>query len=794
MRMSSQRQSLTGSTLNPVNALRTSTNLGNRAVTTPSTTYDIITGQPIEAPLPRPRAPSFSLSQSQAPPSQSLRKSTSRQSLLPKPEQPVPVVSQQKYQDDTLALQSRVNKLEYEIRSLEAERGMIGLQHEKELREAQARSDADYRKYQDAESERLKALRQYEVAQKEMRDIRDRGVNDTAAIERRARDLQNQNAILREDNEDLEGRLNDMEREMRRIQVDEVETKRSQLENTLRETAAELEEMKSRFNVVNSRLIEKEQLAEDLERKMLDLNNKVGGGAELEVLRREYTDQMENVSQLENREKEYKAKIRRLEDERRSVNVVMEEKRALQLQIQVLKEAERKASELEIQKDILEDEKRTWSTLLERDGEDQEFDTPEAIVRALLSERLEHAQVLERVGVAESESLGKDEAIRALESENNVLKAELEKAKESTTILDDETLSSDDKKLKLLERKHQLAQKELGYLRDQLKTCNSEEMSVLDPSTIDTAKNEQISRLEAVLNEYKSEIDSLHTQITNLESAPPSTPARPQQLAGTKRPALDDPEDSESSQMGALTRKNKNLTVALQKTTQQSQMLATELQATRSQLKSLRASTSVRVLELRDNPTAQHAAIKAETLRILKQENTDLMAQLRGQELDDLKVVPVSSLDALKLDLKAMEGVLADKDKRMRRQREIWTEKAAEFRDVISSVLGYRVTFNANGKVKVRSMYYKPAGQDTEDDEEIPEEDREDYIEFDGDKGTMKIGGGKDGPFGQEIEEMVRYWVGQEQEIPALLAAMNLEFYEKFRRADKEGSLGEVEE
>lgn len=795
MRMSSQRQSLTSSTLNPANALRSSTNTGNRAVTTPSTGYDIITGQPIEPTVPRPRAPSFSQSQNQAPPSQSLRKSTSRPSLLPKPEQHVPVVSQQKYQDDTLALQSRVNKLEYEIRNLEAERGMIGLQHEKELREAQARADADYRKYQDAESERLKALRQYEAAQRQMSHIRDRGLNDAAAIEKRARELQNQNAILREDNEDLEGRLTDMEREMRRIQVEEVESKRSQFEHTLQETAAELEEMKSRFSVVNSRLIEKEQLAEDLERKMLDLNNKVGGGAELEVLSREYTEQMENLTQMENREKEYKAKIRRLEDERRSVNVVIEEKRALQLQIQVLKEAERRASELEIQKDILEDEKRTWSTLLERDGEDQEFDTPEAIVRALLSERIEHAQVLERVGVAESESLGKDEAMRALESENNVIKAELEKAKETISTFDDEASSSDDKKLKYFDRQLQLAQKEIGYLRAQLETYSSEEMSVLDPSTIDTAKNTQISRLESVLSEYKSEIDSLHNQITSLESAPPpSTPSRPQQLAGTKRPAPNDLEDYESSQMGALTRKNKNLTLALQKTTQQSQMLATELQATRSQLKSLRASTSVRVLELRDNPTAQHAAIKAETLRVLKQENTDLMAQLRGQELENLNVVPVSSLDALKLDLKAMEGVLADKDKRMRRQREIWTEKAAEFRDVISSVLGYRVTFQANGKVKVRSMYYKPAGQDLEDEEEIPEEDREDYIEFDGDKGTMKIGGGKDGAFGQEIDEMVRYWVGQEQEIPGLLAAMNLEFYEKFRRADKEGGQDVSEE
>lgn len=786
MRMSSQRQSFSGSGLNPTAALRTSTSSGNRAVTTPSTAYDIISGEPVESTVAKTQRLPFSQSLGQAPP-QSLRKSTSRQSLLPKPEQPAPVVSQQKYQDDTLALQSRVNKLEYEIRNLEAERSMIALQHEKELREAQARADADYRKYQDAESERLKALRQHEAAQKEIRDIRDRGVNDAAANEKRVRELQSQNAALREENEDLEGRLGDAEREIRRVQVEEVEAKRSQLQAALEETAAELDEMKSRFQTVNARLAEKEQLAEDLERKMLDLNNKVGGGEELEVLRREYTEQMANLRLLENREKEYKTKIRRLEEERRSVHVVTEEKRALELQIQILKEAERRAGELEIQKDILEDEKRTWSTLLEREGGEQEFDTPEAIVRALLSERIEHVQLVERLGIAESESIGKDEAIRALESERNVLKAELEKLKEMNDISGSEPLSASDQFHKRLERQFQLAQKEIGYLRAQLESYN-EETSTLDPSAIDAAKTAQIARLESLLSEYKSEIESLHSQIATLQNAPPATPPQPQQLTGSKRPAPSDSEDPESSQLGALSRKNKNLTIALQKTTQQSQLLATELQAARSQLKSLRASTSVRVLELRDNPTAQHAAIKAETLRVLKQENAELMAQLRGGDLNDVKVVPVSSLDALKLDLQAMEGVLADKDKRVRRQREIWTEKAAEFRDVISSILGYRVTFQANGKVKVRSMYYKPTEEDEEGEEEIAEEDREDYIEFDGEKGTMKIGGGRDGPFGREIEEMVNYWVGQEQEIPVFLAAMNMEFYERFKRAEKDAA------
>merc|ERR1711939_1139030 len=174
-----------------------------------------------------------------------------------------------------------------------------------------------------------------------------------------------------------------------------------------------------------------------------------------------------------------------------------------------------------------------------------------------------------------------------------------------------------------------------------------------------------------------------------------------------------------------------------------------------AQLKALRETSKTRMLELRDNPTARAEAIKMSTLRTLKEENAGLLAQLRGEDLQGVKVVPVSTVDALKLDLKDMEMVVAEKEKRMRRQREIWTQKAAEFRDVIASVLGYKVNFLPNGKAKVSSMYY---GQTQDADEDSDEED-EHYIVFDGDNGTMKI--------------------KEKKQIPCFLAAMTLEFYEK---------------
>lgn len=694
------------------------------------------------------------------------------------------MVSQQKHQEETLQLQARVNKLEYELRNLEAERGMISLQHEKELREAQARADADYKRYQDAETARLKAVRQHEAAMKEIRDVRDRGANDAAAVEKKSRDLQGQCDQLRDDKEDLEARLSDAEREMRRIQVEEVEGARSRLERTVQETTAELEDLKTRFDTVNQKLQEKEEYAEEMEKKVLELNGKTGGGEELEVLKREFSEQMTNVRRLENIERDQRTKIRRLEDERRSVNVIMEEKRALETRIRVLQDCERRAGELEMQKELLEDEKRTWTSLLEREGEDSQhaFESPEAVVKALVNERIEHALALERVGEVESELIGKDEALRAVESERTVLKMELEKAKENAAMQDAPAPEPESKAIKRLERQSQLAKKEIEYLRAQLETFNAEELTMMGNDNFDPQRAEQIQRLEGLVNEYKSEIENLHTQISTLESSPsaaqPVQPVQPPQIACQKRPA--ESQEVDDGELGRQLRKNKNLQTLLEKGKKESAMLATQLQATRSQLKALRASSSVRLLELRDNPTATHQAIQASTLRTLKQENTDLMAQLRGDadEISRVKVVPVSSLDALKLDLKAMEEVVASKDKRMKRQREIWTDKAAEFRDVISSILGYKVTFLPNGKVKVRSIYYNPPRD--ADEEPQDEDDREDYIEFDGDKGTMKIGGGRDGPFGKALDQHIKYWVGEQKEIPCFLAAMTLEFYEEF--------------
>lgn len=774
MRMSVQRRSLNGRTSLNNSSVRDAPHgpnvVSTRTISAPSQSYDIITGEP----LPQIERQGLAPAQTQVHP---LRRSHSRTSMLPRPEQPVAVITQQKYQDDLHALQVRLNKLEYELQNRDSEREMIALQYKKEKRELEVRAEADYRKYQEAETERLRAVRERDTALQEVQDLRDNGVSNRTGAEQRLRQLEKQNEILLGEKEDLEARLSDAEAERRRIIIEEVEGRRSRLEQTLEEAKYDLAELRDRLDDTTAQLTQKHKDVETLEQTVLALRDQVGGGEELDIIRRELGEQMAYVRRLETTNREQTAEIRKLREERRNVGIVNEEKKALEMQVRILKDAERRVTELEIQKEMLEDERRTWTTILDQanEGDQREFDTPESVVKALLDTRIEHTLILERNGVLENELISREDALRALEADRDSLRAELTTLEQAAAAGDE---SGDLKALRRSERQRQLGQKEVDYLKAQLEAFNAEETTLMENSSFDAQRAEQLKALEGLLEQYKLEIAGLHAEIAKLESPAPS------ETRGTKRPASDlDFDQDSSSQTGHLLRKNKNLQIALQKTTHQSQMLAKELQATRTQLSALRDSNKTRILQLVDNPTAQHEAVKMSTLRILKQQNQELMTQLRGDEneLSRVEMVPASSLEALKLELRDKDVVIADREKTNRRQREIWTLKAAEFRDSISSILGYTITFSPNGKVKVTSQYYRgPARPPVDDGEREVEEDREDYIEFDGDKGTMKIGGGAASVFGESISELVDLWVRQRREIPCLLAAMTLKFYDDY--------------
>ncbi|KAL1960878.1 hypothetical protein VTO42DRAFT_5861 [Malbranchea cinnamomea] len=674
-------------------------------------------------------------------------------------------------------LRVQISTLRYELDNVKQERDLAELRHEKELRELQARADADFRRAQAAESNNNRAQRKIETLTAELKDAQETILSDKVAAEKRIRALEDQNQSLQEELGDVQSRLSEQERQYK-YQINELESIRNSLQKTLDELRRELEETKATLQTTQEKLAHRESEVGTLESENLRLKSEGADSETLQVLQRELSEQLSQVKKLE-------AELRPLRKSQKRVEVVEEEKAALEKQLQLMRSVENELMNAQIQNQALEDERRSWLSLLQVDGQEPEFNSPEEVVRALVQTRIENASLVDRIGTIQSEATEKAEIAHALETEKDKLQKELEKMRAHASSAG---TSGDSRAMTRLERQRMLAVKEVEYLRAQLQTFDTEE-ETMNPETsrFDALKTERITQLEGLLDEHRQELHKLHEELTKHEKAQQS---EPQETRGVKRPLSPAESDAESERVAVLTRKNRSLQDSLSKSEQSVALLTRELEAARSQLSALQSQSRTRILELRDNPTAEAENIKMSTLTTLRAENRDLLKQLRMRH-PDIKVVPAKTVESLKLELAEMEKLVAEKEKRIRRLKEIWTAKSSEFREAVASILGYKLDFMPNGRVRVTSMFhvspaYRHGDPSAASDSRGPGSmgDGEDNsIIFDGENGTMKLSGGPNSLFAHEIRDLIKFWVEERKDIPCFLAAMTLEFYDKTTRA-----------
>lgn len=597
------------------------------------------------------------------------------------------------------------------------------------------------------------------------------------------RSLQDQNQSLQEEIADNQQQSLDQERQSK-YQVNELETIRSSLQNTLEGLHRDLENARNESQAVQDKLRERESDIANLEAENIRLKADGSDAESLVVLKRELSDQVNHIRTLESTNREQNVELRHLRKVQRNVEVVEEQKKSLENQLQMMKSVEAELGNIQIQKQALEDERQAWSSLLQDSEQTPELDSPEDIVKALLKEQIEKASAIDKLGSVEAQFLEKDEFIKSLEGERSSLKQELEKLRAGGTTVGGAVAESRVKAR--LERQRALAQKEVEYLRAQLKTFDTEEETMnAEQGQFDAQKAEQIANLEKMIDEYRQELAKAHDELSKRESAQQDD----SQPRGVKRPLSPADSEAESERLSVLSRKNRKLQENLSKSEQNMALLRKEFEATRSQLKSLKAKSRTRVLELRDNPTAQAENLKLSTITTLRNENRELLSQLQGHH-QAVKTVPITTLESMKLEVQDMERTVADKEKRMRRLKEIWTAKSSEFREAVASLLGFKLDFMPNGRVRVTSMFHlSPAyrhGDSAASDAGGPGSmgnGEENSIVFDGENGTMKISGGPNSLFAMEIKPLIKFWVEERKDIPCFLAAMTLDFYDKTTRA-----------
>lgn len=590
----------------------------------------------------------------------------------------------------------------------------------------------------------------YDSLKRELKDSQDQAINQQNALEKRLRTAQEECRAAKEESEEVQTEFEGLSRQHTH-QLQEIESKHATLQKTLRDLRDDLANKESALYTTQERLSQRETETGQLESEILRLKAQTGDADTIAVIKRELSEQVSHIRKLESTNREQNAELKHFRRVHKAVEVVEEEKRALENRVSVMGVIEKNLREAQLQRQILEDERRSWTSYLESEGGTgkDEFDSPEAMARALVRGRVENASLLQKVGAVQPELLEKDEIIKSLEEERSKIYFEMEKLRISGG-------SSNDSRAKIrLERQRALAVKEVDLLREQLRTFDSEEQTYHSENQFDTIKSQRIADLEALVDQYRTEIQTLHTELSTLEDRAPAAPQSP-----LKRPRE---EDADDHQLGQLSRKNRKLQDALSSLQSTYALLQTEHAALQSQLSSLQQSAKTRILSLRSNPSDDFEATKLSTLSTLRQENKDLLAQLENRhDAAATKLVPQSTLENLRLEMQDLEQQVRDKEKRMLRLKEIFGKKSLEFREAVFSLLGWKTDFRPNGKV---ALSLNTGNEGDEVDE---------CIIFDGENGTMKIAGGPDSAFALQIRPLIKQWVEGRRYIPGLMAGIIL--------------------
>ncbi|KEY69939.1 hypothetical protein S7711_06471 [Stachybotrys chartarum IBT 7711] len=670
----------------------------------------------------------------------------------------------EKYRKEIEGLKAEIGTLQYSMQTMEQEKEITMSQQNNKMEQARRRELEAVQQKQIAEASQAKIVDELETMRREMEELKENSERDKRTVERKAREAQDEARLLQEQLEDLSTAKDDAAR-IAEKKITDLEVQIAAFKRSSQELEQESEAREASLQQTQAQLAQKDDLIANLEADVLRLKALSGDAETMQIIKNELSEQVTHIRALEATNRDQLAELKHLRAVNKAVEIVEEEKRSLQRKLEAAEALEFELSEARIQRQRLEDERLAWTSYLRNASEtgDAEFDSPEAMARALVEERLNTALYVDKVGSLQAELTAHQNLIQSLKDEIKKLQAQVEDAKTSATA------ANADKARLRLDRQRLLAIKEAEYLRAQLKTFDTEDQT-MQPEQFDEARAARIQELEDLVDKYKTEVQSLHSELSAIE---PSASGTSPPVVGSKRPRSED--DSGAEQLGELTRKNRKLQEDLTTLQTQVGMLQKDLSASREQLDAAKQHNQTRVLSLRSNPTSDYEAIKRSTLDALQKENADLMAQLKSRYPDpSVPVIPTAVLAAMDKEIAKAKAEKASAEKSARRLKEVWGSKSQEFKEAIFSTLGWTVTFIPNGKMRVESTFFPSQT-----------EEHENSIIFDGERGTMKVGGGPKSPFARRIGDQIGFWVREKGCIPGFLAALTLEFYEEHTRASR---------
>lgn len=530
----------------------------------------------------------------------------------------------------------------------------------------------------------------------------------------------------------------------------------------------DLEATNARFEQIKQEYVEEiERLATELVSKQRDIVAQEEELSELKAdkghkrdashldqdrLEQTIADQLRTIGKLEITVSNQNKRLKSYTSDHEVVEILQEEKDDLKRQIEELKAALADSSSREIELLELRKEQNQWRLYLEQNmikditststSTSSPQTSPVAVVKELMNLRVANASLQTRI--TELEQAAKHNSFTdAIKEELNRLAADKLELEEKLTYEKDEVAR--------LKRENELQVKEMQLLRSDTKVLEQTTGNAVNSNSNSVIDATKINELESLVAQYKLETDTLRKQLAEREdNIIAQSPLRRQSRLLTGPGRFEEEKRQLVDEISKLRQDLASRTVRIEQLEQE--LAVWQQKAVQDQ------KTEFRILELRNNPTAKHEAIKQSTLDILRKENEAL--------LEGRTSVPSVSLDRVRQEAQAVERQLQDADKRNMRLKEVFGKKSLEFLTIVNDLLGYKVEPQQNKKVRLISVFSP---------------DQSLVINHSSKSQNSSYRGLEPGPLATELENHATFWLKERNCMPGFLAAATLELYEKSR-------------
>ncbi|KAJ3128773.1 coiled-coil domain-containing protein mad1 [Nowakowskiella sp. JEL0407] len=492
-----------------------------------------------------------------------------------------------------------------------------------------------------------------------------------------------------------------------------------------------------------------------------------------DTLKSELSEQLKYIKNLETKHQSLLAKYKYYHSLSESISRLKEENTTLQHQVSTIPYLRDTVAKLTVENESLVNERNRWAKFLDEQKDDLGgigVDSVYSLSKLLAKQRLELALYKEREGEEEGKRKVMEVYIRQLEEELNQLKSELEKKSQEF-----DTLNRNYKGLNSLLIQ---GKKEVTLLRDQLNTYELE-FQMTDPDSFNQLQSTRIQQLQSTIDEWKQKCESMQGEISQLRSS-----ARDSVDSSAVFSAVESIYSPQvSGKISGLEKLNSDLKMENQLLKQQVGVLDEQIGVYERRLgRGEYDASRIKVLQLIDNPESQEYAIRTESLDLLRKENKSLRNRLETLEISLNKtsmragekglenvsgMLPIESFKVLELECAGLKKELAAKDKRLVRLKEVYATKASEYREAVFSVLGFRLDFDQNARVRIKSMYSSPVDPT--------------FLFASGpdDSGSMEMIGGTEERRSLIQENLIDLYVKQKGSVPACMAAFTLGLFQE---------------